>query len=156
MNSNFQNSLDQSKSQDSSILKEKQNHTINTSHTNVDTSYEEEESLDGITDDQDQCVESELATLKEVRKVFGIQGSNDNQDKSKSDENVEEMQKQNDYFILFLDPESRKYYRKIIGRDDYIRLEPLEEHQSQMNQINSSNLEKSDLIGELIWKDHHK
>ena len=69
-----------------------------------------------------------MATLKEVRKVFGIQGSNDNQDKSKSDENVEEMQKQNDYFILFLDPESRKYYRKIIGRDDYIRLEPLEEH----------------------------
>lgn len=86
--------MDRMKSQDNSLLKDRVNHTIN-SGTNQDTntSFEEEESLDGITDENDSCVESELATLKEVRKVFGIQGSNDSQDKGKSDENVEEMLK---------------------------------------------------------------
>ena len=29
--------------------------------------------------------------------------------------------------MLFLDPESLIYYRKIIGRDDFIRLEPLDD-----------------------------
>ena len=146
------------KSQDNSLLKDRVNHTIN-SGTNQDTntSFEEEESLDGITDENDSCVESELATLKEVRKVFGIQGSNDSQDKGKSDENVEEMLKQNDYFILFLDPESRRYYRKIIGRDDYIRLEPLEEHSSPDSFLNNSSQNRSvSQIEDMLFKDHNK
>ena len=37
------------------------------------------------------------------------------------------MLKDYDYYVLFLDPESLIYYRKIIGRDDFIRLEPMDD-----------------------------
>ena len=72
------------------------------------------------------------------------------------------MLKNNDYFILFLDPESRKYYRKIIGRDDYIRLEPLEEHEhenhdnSLLNHSSLNNTIDLDKFGELLLKDQNK
>jgi hypothetical protein len=32
-----------------------------------------------------------------------------------------------DYYCLFLDPETQIYYRKVIGRDDFIRIEPLDD-----------------------------
>jgi phosphatidylinositol-4,5-bisphosphate 3-kinase len=46
------------------------------------------------------------------------------------------MLKDYDYYVLFLDPESLIYYRKIIGRDDFIRLEPMDD---QHNADSSQN-----------------
>ena len=43
--------------------------------------------------------------------------------------------------MLFLDPESRIYYRKVIGRDDFIRIEPLDDQQKKSS-INMNQLDK--------------
>jgi hypothetical protein len=90
-----------------------------------DSSLGASEDLDGNSSDEK---ENTMASLQEVRKVFNINGSSDNADEGQQEDSKNKHLAENDYFTLFLDPESRRYYRKIIGRDDYIRLEPLDDN----------------------------
>ena len=39
---------------------------------------------------------------------------------------INQSTEKDDYFVLFLDPESLMYYRKYVNRNDYIRIEPIE------------------------------
>ena len=64
------------------------------------------------------------AKLEDIVKYFGI-GEQENQEIQKEASYTAEKEK-NDYYCLLIDPESFIYYRKIIGRDDFIRLEPIE------------------------------
>ena len=52
--------------------------------------------------------------------------SGDFDSKVSAEMTIEQCKSENDYYGLFLDPESLIYYRKIFGRDDFIRLESLE------------------------------
>ena len=46
-----------------------------------------------------------------------------------------------DFYCLLIDPESFMYYRKIIGRDDFIRLETIEKMEQNAFYDNLSELE---------------
>lgn len=95
---------------------------------------DDEESESGSEEEDSMC-----ATLAEVRRVFEIPAEPDLFEQAKKevqmaksgdsevqpDMPIEQLKSEFDYFVLLLDPGSRIYYRKIIGRDDFIRLEPL-------------------------------
>jgi len=65
--------------------------------------------------------------LPEVNKVFHIDSDKSGDPGSSKKEIKPVGSEESDYYILILDPESQIYYRKIIGRDDFIRIEPLDD-----------------------------
>ena len=48
-----------------------------------------------------------------------------NEGKGLQDKSVDQLKSEFDYYGLFLDPEDLIYYRKIFGRDDFIRMESI-------------------------------
>jgi len=54
--------------------------------------------------------------------------------------------------MLLIDPDSRLYYRKIIGRDDFIRLELLDDTNNNETYHYNDDCKKSD--GECSDPDH--
>lgn len=61
---------------------------------------------------------------------------------------IEQSKSEYDYYGLFLDPESRIYFRKIFGRDDFIRIEPLDDMddaKEENDQIMTGGDEEADI-----------
>jgi len=89
---------------------------------NEDEEFLSEESLNDVSEIH------KVNLLEEVKKVFGIDSEKPGGPSgSKKDQKLAVGSEEHDYYILILDPESQIYYRKIIGRDDFIRIEPLED-----------------------------
>jgi hypothetical protein len=63
------------------------------------------------------------------------------------------MLKDYDYYVLFLDPESLIYYRKIIGRDDFIRLEPMDDQVNPEGSNQNTPMSNRGAQQELTFKD---
>ena len=78
--------------------------------------------------------------LEDVAKYFGI--GTENQDHQKEASYMSEKEK-NDFYCLLLDPESLMYYRKVIGRDDFIRLESIEKQDQNTFYDNLSEFESN-------------
>ena len=85
-----------------------------------DDEFYSEESLNDISEIQ------KVNLLEEVNKVFNIDLQKPDGTTRKKDQKPVGSE-EHDYYILILDPESQIYYRKIIERDDFIRIEPLED-----------------------------
>ena len=85
-------------------------------------------------------IQDNSVKLEDVVKYFGI--GTENQDNQKEASYTSEKEK-NDFYCLLLDPESLMYYRKIIGRDDFIRLESVEKPDQNTFYDNLSDYESN-------------
>jgi len=58
-----------------------------------------------------------------------------NDSKAQNDKSVEQLKSEFDYFALFLDPENQIYYRKIFGREDFIRIESIISDEENLDDV---------------------
>lgn len=103
-----------------------------------------EESLDGEESQEEKRYQNLLTEVKQVFNIKdeGMKGLERNKD-GKS-ESIGLGSESHDYYILMLDPESLIYYRKVIGRDDFIRIESIDDQILKINnQTNRSLLDYS-------------